>query len=89
MHAMHLSDWKGWSQDLPFPRLHLRFSSGGENIFSKDLCVFKGLTGLLKVSSFFLLFLSRSSLTVALNFIALLSCATLRFSGRAMCLYSF
>ena len=30
--AMHLSDWKGCSQDPPLPRPHLRVSSGGEGI---------------------------------------------------------
>jgi len=29
---MHLSDWKGWSQDPPLPRPHLRAGSGGEGI---------------------------------------------------------
>jgi len=27
--AMHLSDWKGWRQDTPFSRSHLRVGSGG------------------------------------------------------------
>ena len=31
MHAVHLSDWKGWSQGAPFPRPHLKFGSGGED----------------------------------------------------------
>ena len=30
--AVHLSDWKGWSQDPPFSRPHLRLGSGGEGI---------------------------------------------------------
>jgi len=30
--AMYLSDQKGWSQDPPFPRPHLRVGSGGEGI---------------------------------------------------------
>jgi len=29
-HAMHLSDWKGWSQDALLPRPHVRVGSGGE-----------------------------------------------------------
>ncbi|XP_046759040.1 uncharacterized protein LOC419335 [Gallus gallus] len=29
---MHLSDWKGWSQDPPFPSPHLRVGSGGKCI---------------------------------------------------------
>jgi len=32
VHAIPLSDWKGWSQDLPLPRPQLRVSSGGEGI---------------------------------------------------------
>jgi len=32
VHAIHLSDWKGWSQDLPLPRPHLRVGSGDESI---------------------------------------------------------
>jgi len=31
--AMHLSDGKGWSQDAPLPRPHLRFGNGGEDVF--------------------------------------------------------
>jgi len=29
---MYLSDWKGWSQDPPLPRSHLRVGSGVEGI---------------------------------------------------------
>jgi len=32
VHAMNLSDQKGWSQDLPLPSPHLRLGSGGEGI---------------------------------------------------------
>ena len=32
VHAMQLSDLKGWSQDPLHPRPHLRVGSGGENI---------------------------------------------------------
>ena len=32
VHAMHLSDQKGWSQDPPLPRPHLRVGSGGKSI---------------------------------------------------------
>ena len=31
MYAMYLSDQKGWSQDPPLPRPHLRVGSGGES----------------------------------------------------------
>jgi len=30
--AVHMSDWKGWSQDPVLPRTHLRVSSGGKGI---------------------------------------------------------
>ena len=32
VYAMHLNDQKGWSQDPPLPRLHLRVGSGGKGI---------------------------------------------------------
>ena len=32
VHAMQLRDRKGWSQDLPLPRPHVRAGSGGEGI---------------------------------------------------------
>ena len=32
VHAMSLSDQKGWSQDPFLPRSHLRIGSGGEGI---------------------------------------------------------
>ena len=32
VHAIHLNDQKGWSQDPPFPRPHLRLSSGDKSI---------------------------------------------------------
>jgi len=39
VYAMHLSDQKGWSQDPPFPRPHLRVGSGGEGISCwRSLC---------------------------------------------------
>ena len=37
--AMQLSDQKGWSQDPPLPRPHLRAGSGGEGI-SKEVRVY-------------------------------------------------
>ena len=55
--AMHLSDRKGWRQDPPLPRPHLRVGSGGKGISSGDPSLPEDLTGLLRVSSFFLLFL--------------------------------
>ena len=32
MHVMYLSEWKGWSQDPPLPRSHLRVGRGGKGI---------------------------------------------------------
>ena len=32
VYAMHLSDQKGWSQDPPLPRPHLRVGSGGKDL---------------------------------------------------------
>jgi len=32
LYAMYLSDLKGWSQDPPLPRPHLRVGSGGRSI---------------------------------------------------------
>jgi len=32
VHAVELSDWKGWSQDPLLPKSHLRFGSGGKSI---------------------------------------------------------
>jgi len=32
LYAMQLSDWKGWDQDSPPPRLHLRVGSGSRDI---------------------------------------------------------
>lgn len=73
VHAMYLSDWKEWSQDPSLPRPHLGIGSGSKMFLSGNLCFLEGLTALLKVSSFFILFLclpllclSGSSLAVAL-----------------------
>jgi len=57
VHAMHLSGRNGWIQDPLLPRPHWRAGSGGEVISSGDPCLPVDLTGLLKVSSFFPLFL--------------------------------
>ena len=32
VHAVHLCNWKGWSQDPSLPRPHLRVDSGGKGI---------------------------------------------------------
>jgi len=96
VHAVVLSDRKGWSQDPPLPRPHLRAGSGAEHILSGDPCLPEELTGLLKVSSFFILFLLLSCLTgsvlvVAWDLAALLSCCDFHCiiiaftSGKRLC----
>ena len=49
VHAMQLSDWKGWSRDPPLPRPHLRVGSGGGGISCWRSQTTSGLT---RVSSF-------------------------------------
>ena len=73
--AMHLTDWKGWSQDPPLPSPHLRVGSGGEGIsYWRSLPTW----GLPKVSSYFLWFLYLWLLYLSLFSIALAKdCATL------------
>jgi len=36
VHAVYLSDWKGWSQDPLLPRHHLRVGSGGKGILLEN-----------------------------------------------------
>lgn len=78
MYATQLSDGKGCSQDLPLPKLHLRVGSGCKGILFGDLCLLDDLTGLQKVSGFFLLFLhpclSGFLLTATWDLAALLPC---------------
>lgn len=52
-YALHLSDWKGWSQDPPLPRPYLRVGSGGKGI---SLAI-PATWGLPRTSSFFPSFL--------------------------------
>ena len=37
LYAVHLSDQKGWSQDLSLPRPHLRVGSGGKGVLLEIL----------------------------------------------------
>jgi len=80
VHAIYLSEQKGWSQEPPLPSPHLRVGSGDGNISAGDCCVPEDLAGLLKVSSFFVLFLhmllcqSRSLLAVAWDLAAISLC---------------
>ena len=39
LHAVHLSDQKGWSQDPSLPRPHLRVGIGGKGISLEISCV--------------------------------------------------
>jgi len=52
LHAMHLSDWKGWSQDPLLLRPHLRVGSRGEDILLKILVYLRPSEG----KQFFLFF---------------------------------
>ena len=76
VHARHLSDWKGWSQDPPLPRPYLRVGIVGEGV-SSWRCL--PTWGLPKVSSSFpsllylwLLCLGSFSFAVAKDFATLL-----------------
>ena len=77
VHAMYLSGRKGWSQDPPLPRPHLRAGSGSKSI-SLEIPACLGLSeGKQLLSCLFLclwlLYLSKSSIAVAWEFAALLS----------------
>jgi len=37
LYAIHLSDWEGWSQDLPLPSPHLRVVSGGGKVILLEI----------------------------------------------------
>ena len=45
LHAMHLSDWKAWSQDPPLPRALLRVGSAGKGILLEILAYVKSSKG--------------------------------------------
>ena len=45
VHAMHLSDWKAWSQDPPLPRALLRVGSAGKGILLEILAYVKSSKG--------------------------------------------
>ena len=67
VHAMHLSDQKGWSQDPPLPRPHLRVSSGGKDILLEIPTCLRSSRG----KQFFSPFISASvSATLGLVFIS-------------------
>jgi len=38
---MQLSDWKGWSQDPPIPRPHLRAGAEGKSVLLKILAYWR------------------------------------------------
>lgn len=40
MHAIHLSDWEGRSQDAPLPRAPLRVGGGGGGCFMLEIPVY-------------------------------------------------
>ena len=45
LHATHLSDWKGCSQDPPLPRLHLMVGSRGGGVLQKILAYWRPSEG--------------------------------------------
>ena len=45
LHAVHLSDWNGWSQDPPLSRPHLRVDSGGKGILLEILAYLRPSEG--------------------------------------------
>ena len=45
VHSMHLSDWKGWSQDPGLPSPHLRVGSGDEGISLEILVLWRPFKG--------------------------------------------
>ena len=45
VHAMYLSDQKGWNQDPPLSRLHSRVGSGGKGILLGDPCLPEAFQG--------------------------------------------
>jgi len=54
VHAMYLSDRKGWSQDSALPRSHLRVGSGGKGNPSGDCFLFEVFCGCAAFLSSFL-----------------------------------
>ena len=58
VYAMHLSDWKGWSQDLPLPRSHLRVGCGGKGILLEIPVYLRCSEGKQILSSIFVLVVS-------------------------------
>jgi len=45
VHAMYLSNWKGWSQDPPLPRPHLRVDSGHKCVLLEILLYLRPCEG--------------------------------------------
>ena len=76
VHAVHLSNQKGWSQDPPLPSPHLRVGSGDRDVLLEIpvyLRLFEGKQLFGFISCPGLLHLSKSSLAAAWDFAALLS----------------
>jgi len=76
VHAVHLSNQKGWSQYPPLPSPHLRVGSGDKDVLLEMpayLRLFEGKQLLGFISCPGLLHLSKSSLAAAWDFAALLS----------------
>jgi len=76
MCAMYLSDWKGWSQDPPLSKPHLRVGSGSKGILL-EICAY------LRPSEGKQLFSSVSAFTVAALEL-ILTCCSLRLCCSAI-----
>ena len=77
MYATHLSNWKGWSQDPPLHRPHLRVGSGDEGISLESPAYWRSSKGKQFFFCFFLL--------VCLFFGCLFVCFSFLF---CFCVYS-
>ena len=64
MHAVYLSDRKGWSRDPPLPRPHLRVGNGAKGVLLETVVYLRSFKG--KKTSSSSSFLS-VSVAVALN----------------------
>jgi len=74
VYAMHLSEQKGWSQDTPLPRPHLRVGSGDEGIWLEIRVSWRSSKG---KQFFFFLFLYPQRYLGLISFAAAWDCATL------------
>jgi len=62
VHAVYLSDRKGWSRDPPLPRPHLRVGNGAKGVLLETVVYLRSFKGKKMTSSFLSV-----SMAVALN----------------------